>query len=409
MRIAIISNFYPPYYIGGYELACHKVAEELKKRGHKVFVATTNYGLKKSQIKNDVWRIFGEPAITSSSSKINYYCQLFRDFFKRGFFELRDGKRCQRFLDSVRPDIIYLWNTKKISLSVLDVCQKSKLPICYYVFDHHLVDIGRWLGFWMCKNLAVKFSAGFLDDIGIKTKPIHLKVDSWQLATRFLKDEAQKAGLKIEAAKVIYYGIDVKQFPFCQENFDFSKRLLFVGQIVRHKGVHTAIKALNILINEKNQPDFTLTIVGPMVDKSYYLFLRELIAKYNLNEQIKILNQVKADEMPGIYRNHGLFIFPSIWEEPYGITILEAMASGLVVIGTATGGSAEICHANVNALIFEKGDEKGCADLILKAQNKDLRRALIGRAKEDVAINFNLQQTINKIEDDLKSAYEKSS
>lgn len=401
MRIAIISNFYPPYYIGGYELACHKVAEELRKRGHKIFVATTNYGFKKSQIKNDVWRIFGEPAITASSSKFNYCCQLFRDFLKRGFFELRDGKRCQRFLDSVRPDIIYLWNTKKISLSVLDVCRKSKLPICYYVFDHHLVDPGRWLGFWMRKNLAVKFSAGFLDDIGVKTKPIHLKVDSWQFATRFLKDEAQNTGLKIEAAKVIYYGIDMKQFPFCQENFDFSRRLLFVGQVVRHKGVHTAIEALNILINEKNQPDFALTIAGPIVDKSYYLFLRELIAKYNLNEQIKILNQVEADEMPGIYKNHGLFIFPSIWEEPYGITILEAMASGLVVIGTATGGSAEILMNNNNSLVFSGANAEECADRILEIQDTTLRAKLRERGRKDVLEKFNFSQTIEQIEKDL--------
>ena len=405
MKIAIISNFYPPYYIGGYELFCQKVAEGLRRKGHQVFVATSYYGLKKPKIEDNIWRIFGPPILLHSAATFRDFLYTIVDFLRRCFFELRDSKKCAEFLSSINPDVIYLWNTKKIALSILEVCSKSRLPIFYYVFDHHLVEPGRWLNFWTKNNLIIRFLANCLNVAGIRTKPVQLKITSLHFATHFLKKATEHRsikGAKIISSKVIYCGLETDKFPFCQENFNFPNQILFVGQIVRHKGVHTAIEAMDILINKKNRKEFNLAIIGPIVDKSYYLFLQKLIKKNNLVNKVKFVGQVEHKEMTNIYRNHGLLIFPSIWDEPFGITILEAMASGLVVIATGTGGSAEIVKDGKNALIFPKENAKKCAECILMAQNPELRYQLRQQARKDVENYFNFSKTINQINQDLQ-------
>ena len=54
-------------------------------------------------------------------------------------------------------------------------------------------------------------------------------------------------------------------------------------------------------------------------------------------------------------------VFPSIWSEPFGLTHLEAMASGVPVVSTANGGQGEFLRDGVNALVFEPEDAEGLA------------------------------------------------
>jgi len=51
-----MSNLYPPYYIGGYELSCQEVVNQLRRRGHRVFVLTSTYGLKGDKSDDKVFR-----------------------------------------------------------------------------------------------------------------------------------------------------------------------------------------------------------------------------------------------------------------------------------------------------------------------------------------------------------------
>ena len=66
--------------------------------------------------------------------------------------------------------------------------------------------------------------------------------------------------------------------------------------------------------------------------------------------------QMSRDALTSAYREHDILVFASTWEEPLGITLLEAMASGLAVVGTGAGGSAEILQPEVNALTFPRSD-----------------------------------------------------
>ena len=57
------------------------------------------------------------------------------------------------------------------------------------------------------------------------------------------------------------------------------------------------------------------------------------------NRDIEFLGMQPKDVMPELYAQADVFLFPSIWNEPFGRVLVEAMASGLVVLGTAKGGA----------------------------------------------------------------------
>jgi glycosyltransferase involved in cell wall biosynthesis len=100
------------------------------------------------------------------------------------------------------------------------------------------------------------------------------------------------------------------------------------------------------------------------------------LTKFSQQRQLQVtFTQADLEQMPNIYRDHDLLLFTSEWAEPFALTPLEAMACGLPVIGTLTGGSAELFRARENALVFAAGNAEELRDRILEfAADYELRR-----------------------------------
>jgi glycosyltransferase involved in cell wall biosynthesis len=175
---------------------------------------------------------------------------------------------------------------------------------------------------------------------------------------------------------------------------------LYVGRIVAHKGVHTAVEALRLLADQ--YPALTLTIVGESEPTSYATELREQVCASGLESRIRFEEFIDRTELPNIYRSHDMLLFPSIWDEPFGITLLEAMSSGLPAIGTGTGGSGEIIQDGVNGLIFPKEDAAACAAQIARLlEDRDLFETLREGGRRSVEESFDLDRAIDKVENCL--------
>jgi len=83
--------------------------------------------------------------------------------------------------------------------------------------------------------------------------------------------------------------------------------------------------------------------------------------------------------MPQVYRSHDALVFTSEWEEPFALTPLEAMASGIPVIGTLTGGSIELLRHRENALTYKAGDAEELASRILELDSEPALRERMAR------------------------------
>lgn len=104
--------------------------------------------------------------------------------------------------------------------------------------------------------------------------------------------------------------------------------------------------------------------------------------------------------MPAVFAEHDVLLFPSIWSEPLARIVQEAMACGLVVIGTSTGGTGEILQDGVNGLIFASEDARMLAKKILRvSSDQELRNELSQAARKTVENKFSLDRMVDEIED----------
>jgi spore coat protein SA len=158
--------------------------------------------------------------------------------------------------------------------------------------------------------------------------------------------------------------------------------LLYAGELAEDKGVMTLLRAM-ALVRDKFAGELTLCGKGT---EAFETEIREFVAERKLPVKFRTAT---LEEMPALYREHDVLIFPSERDEPFALTPLEAMASGLPVIATTNGGCSEFFRDRVNSLTFPAGDEHALAQRILWLDGvPSLRRAIALAGQSDVRTQF---------------------
>jgi glycosyltransferase involved in cell wall biosynthesis len=174
--------------------------------------------------------------------------------------------------------------------------------------------------------------------------------------------------------------------------------LLYAGRLAPDKGVHTIIEGLANLL--KRQPDapVQLSIIGAGVP-AYEKKLQLLVQEFNLERWVTFRQRVPREQMPAILAENDVLLFPSVWAEPLARMVQEAMAMGLVVIGTPTGGTPEILHDGENGLVFEAENAPMLAEKMAALLNDyDWRVQLAQAARRTVEERFTLSRMVDELE-----------
>lgn len=170
---------------------------------------------------------------------------------------------------------------------------------------------------------------------------------------------------------------------------DNDKIIVFAGRLIPEKGIDVLLEAFNNL----NMPQCKLLIIGGI---SFALdvhttFQEKLQQKAYANENVILTGFVPYQEMPLYYSIGDIAVLPSLWFEPAGLTILEAMACGIPVITTNMGGIPEYVE---DAAIMLKNDKTivSCLkeEIIKLLDNADQRNAR-GQKSIEVAHQYNEQ------------------
>ena len=106
----------------------------------------------------------------------------------------------------------------------------------------------------------------------------------------------------------------------------------------------------------------------------------------------------------GLYQGADLLAFPSVWHEPFGIPIVEAMACGLPVVATRGGGVPEIIEDGETGILVERGDAAALAQGIIRLLGDDALRARMGRAGRRRAVERFSWETVAE---NLLACYER--
>ncbi len=410
MRILVVSNVYPPHYIGGYELACRDAVEALRARGHTVEVLTSTYKIEKPATQEGAHRWL----------KTDFEILLRGDVPTHEY--LRDMEQhnqavFRRLCRDFKPDVVFLWNMARISISLAYVAQKLNIPYCCYVFDdwpshweedlwYHSHNYGPCRRRDRAGRVAARLMLRFA---GLYLPQDFLSLKNFIFSTEYLKQSALNAGKPVRDTSVIYWGINPDSYPYVAAPRQ-PLRLLFAGQVVKLKGVHTAIEALKILHDQFHLTSTTLTIVGGSVMPEEEASFHQLVAGHQLGDAVHFTGMLPREELQSLYQSHDILIFPSVWDEPFGITILEGMASGLAVVGTGTGGSGEIMKDGENALLFPKEDPYACASQLTRLiEDSRLYEQIRKQGRFSVKEKFDFKRTVDQLEDYLlKTANDKA-
>jgi glycogen synthase len=402
MRILFLSNFFPPARPGGYTQWCHEVAERLARRGHTIEVLTSCYELEKAPA--------AEPKIhrlLHLEGDLAYYRPL--DFFTKWKKQHRENLVfLEQTVRNFAPDLIFVWGMWALSKALPALAEKW-LPgqVVYYLSDYWPSASDMHTAYWQspARRWQTQVTKRVLGRVAMsmlarEAAQSELRLERVICVSARVRELLVAAGLPLQHARIIHGGTDMERFPDHRKRDSASghMKLLYAGQLVRHKGVHTAIGAVAKLVNKRKINNITLTVVGSG-HPDYEAFLRDLVHRESLGDFVLFHPPVSKDDMPAILRQFDILVFPSIYEEPLARVTQEAMASGLVVVGTTTGGTEEILRDGKTGLTFAPDDEEGLAKQISRlVTDPDLCCRLAQAGHQIVLEHFTLDKMVNEIE-----------
>jgi glycosyltransferase involved in cell wall biosynthesis len=178
----------------------------------------------------------------------------------------------------------------------------------------------------------------------------------------------------------VYNCVDTEKYAFNPDPTDY---LLMMGTIGRHKNQGEAIAVAKEL-------GMKLVLAGKIRDQDYF----EEIKKDIDGEQIKWIGEIGFEEKLKLYQNAKAFLFPILWEEPFGLVLIEAMSCGTPVVAFNHGAISEVVSDGLTGFVVENHSQMVEAvkkiDLIDRA---NCRKRVVG--------NFTIQKMVNDYEQAL--------
>ena len=401
MRIAIFSDtFYPK--IDGIVTALMNSISFLSKKGHKIVVFCPSYG------KGDehdfgkgvkVYRFFSIPLLTYKEVKLV--------FINRG--------KVMKVLEGVKPDVIHLHTPGFVCAAGIMAAKKLKVPLIgtyhtlvseqmNYLSPFSILGIN-----WLLVKLRLK-SMSTLDFLKKEDSKSILKRLGWWIsfkiynkcdvlaapsdAIRRLLVEKKAKGRKIFLSN----GIDLKKFTPKKHYGDGNGlKLLHVGRVSYEKGIDVVIKAVGLTI-KRSKEKITLDIAGggPALES-----LKELVRKMGLEGNIHLLGRVSDERLKEMYKECDLFVTASAMETQ-GIVVLEAMATGLPVIGVRKYAVPDLVKDCYNGFLAEPYDDGDFSKAILRMLKDKARIRHYGKNALETARQHELNKCLSKLEKTYK-------
>lgn len=410
MKILVINNLYPPHYLGGYELHCEQVTEGLRSRGHDIQVLTSDYASNRPDI--------AQPHVHRTLRVHGMFGNPWLPIHKLEALEKHNNQQLRTLLKSFKPDLVYGWNFSGLSKSMLFTLQHMRMPRVFAVCDHWLArsrESDVWLRWWNGKPQTAKnkvlrtlwTATGHRRRVQstAPTNPVQeLRLPRIYFCSSSLRDFTVAAGCDVKHGAVIYCPINTSRFQSTPKSAESPvRRLLYVGRLHEDKGVMTALRAM---YEVKRRTDATLSVYGSGAP-DYERKLKDFAHKHDL--PVEFFSALPPSEMPAVYAAHDALLFTSEWPEPFALTPLEAMASGLPVIGTTTGGSIELFRHRKNCLTFKAGDFEDLAQRILELiADRSMRAKIATLGQQEVRARFAEQVIVDQVELYLKETLQKS-
>ena len=372
MRALTVGSLYPPHHYGGYEIVWRAAVEHLRAQGHEVRVLATDTHTGATE---------GDPPGVHRELRWALRDGRFEPLGRRAKVELarHNHRVLERHLDEFRPDVVGWWAMGGLTLTMLESVRRRGVPAVAFVHDDWL-DYGRWADGWLNAFRGRRAALAPLAErfVGIPARVDFADAARYVFVSERTRRHAAAHGPAIARTGVAHSGIHADYLKPAPEH-DWRWRLLYVGRLDPRKGVRTAVEALRHLPDQA-----TLELVGGW-DAHEEDELRSLARELGAEERVVFSGQLDRAATIAAYARCDVVVFPVIWEEPWGLVPLEAMAQGRPVVATGRGGSADYLRDGENCLLFEAEDAQALAAAITRVGSDQGLRARLRDGGFDTA------------------------
>jgi glycogen(starch) synthase len=400
VRILAVNGFYPPYSLSGYDFGCQDVVETLKERGHEIRVLTSRYCYQDVPREGDVTRWL-QP---NFREKLDWRGTLLKEIINQTAFK--------RLVRDFPPEVVLFFHPAYVSVSLGLLAREMEIPAATYIANFWYLgyEKDQWIRAWPKSAKGARalrhFSRKYLTLP--PSRPLHF--GQAMFTNRYLQNLAGQMALPMDGSRVIPWGIDDHRFSPTDAFRKKPRRLLYVGQVRPDKRVDTVIQAMGILADDFGRKDLSLTIVGydpwnPSPQAPSHKALQSLIEKGGIQGRVRFSGWKPRQDMPSVYREHDIFLFPGTEEGISSLALLEAMASGLAVVSTLTRGHADLLEDGKNALVYPMGDASECARRVVRLlDDAALRESVRVQARKTIERGYRLPDTVDAVEAVLTEA-----
>jgi len=397
MNIGVVGPYPPPY--GGVSISIKQCSEVWTSKGHEVHLInfTTYKGTRmvKKVFIHDVAKkdIAGRKVFSAISS-------LMRHNFKHAYPFLAHDY-------SLRERMGSLLMIRKVG----DICKKYGIKILH---SHHLSGLRSAVTCACSKDLDKPFVVSGYGEAWrfrnnermlnlmkrIADSATHLTATSEHCKNgmvRFL-------GVPPEKVSVIYAGVDTKRYNpevdgvWLKKKYGIGdeKVLLFVGHLHPRKGPHYAIRAMPLVFREVR--DVKLLVVGPDY-WGYKTEFENLASQLGASDKVFFTGEVDEKDLPAHYALANILVFPSTTlVECMGMTLKQAMAAGIPVVGAKIGGVPEAIVDRKTGYLVRPNDEVDLAEKIVKLlKDEKLRRKMSLKGRERALKLFRKETMAEKL------------
>jgi glycosyltransferase involved in cell wall biosynthesis len=220
-------------------------------------------------------------------------------------------------------------------------------------------------------------------------------VDGYVFNSRSTRQAVEAMVGKVKAALVAFPAGDrlrpsITETQISERAFQSGPmRLVFVGNLIPRKNLHTLIKALTNLPNNS----WSLSVAGRQdIDKKYTQRLYRLSEQNDLQDQIHFHGPLPDRSLANLLWNSHVMVVPSTYEG-YGIAYLEGMGFGLPAFGASAGGASEIIDHGKNGYLIQPGDTRSLASHLECLAND---RALLAKMGVSARAHYSKHPTWKK-------------
>ncbi len=394
MRICLVSQEYPPGYVGGIGTQTRVKAHGLRARGHDVEVLTAGH-----ESGPSLSRLEDAGVVVHALRPPGGGWEVHRtETYWLGYTWAVLG--ALRTLTADRPyDVIDFPDYAAEGLA-FQLDREPEDPTAVVVHLHGPLSMFAEQFGWPEPGDPLLRLGTFMEDMSIEA------ADGLLAASRSVAElTAQRNGIDPRRIDVVAGAVDSDLFaPGGDDRLDGAReqvRLLFVGNVADNKGVGAVLDAFVRLAPE--HPQLVLTIAGSAEEDA----AAELIARAahaGVGERVELLGFVEHDRLPALYRSADVFAAPSRYEGGLGLVYLEAMACGLPVVAGGAGGTAEAVAQGETGFLLERGDAEETAAAIRPLLiDGELRERMGAAARQRVLDHFTPARYAQKVE----QAYER--